>query len=136
MKISSNLEEPDIKYLREAELQHSRIAMLSAVILPFLDLQNNQLAINVMSSQKASSQISWLVYFSFFEMARILSGYENFFQGGKMFKLKTDHTPGNLFGLQDISTELQEKELNNGRLAMLGTLGYMTQELVTNHKIF
>ena len=35
---------------------------------------------------------------------------------------------------QDI--DKANKELSNGRLAMIGVLGYMVQELVTNQKIF
>jgi Chlorophyll A-B binding protein. len=43
----------------------------------------------------------------------------------KRFKVPTDKYN---------DTELQ-KELSNGRLAMLGTLGYMAQELIQQHPI-
>ena len=51
------------------------------------------------------------------------------------FTLKDDVEPGAYFG--DEPTErLMNVELNNGRLAMIGTLGYIVQELVTKQPIF
>ena len=57
--------------------------------------------------------------------------------GGANSKLEDGYQPGNVFKVPTDKyndTELQ-KELSNGRLAMLGTLGYMAQELIQQHPI-
>lgn len=135
LNLTKNLDDSGLKYLREAELQHGRLGMMSMVTLPFIDTHSDKLSINELSSLPISSQLTWLTYFSFFEWSRLIAGYENFFKTGNLFKLKDDHTPGALLKDVYVYADAQEKELNNGRLAMIGSLGYIAQELATNTKI-
>merc|ERR1711990_595160 len=64
--------------------------------------------------------------------------------GGELWTIRSDYEPGNLgfdpLGLKpekaaDLA-EMQTKELNNGRLAMIATAGMIGQELVTKEKLF
>ena len=58
------------------------------------------------------------------------------------FTLNEDYQPGDLgFNLYyDLTAEqpnsMLDKELNNGRLAMIAALGMIAQELVTRHTLF
>lgn len=119
-----------LSFQREAELQHGRVAMLSIVILQCLDhVDKSTLAINQVSSLPLSSQFGLLFTFGYLEFIR-LRQFEDFRQDGDLFTMREDAIPGNPFKTKS-SRFLQNAELNNGRLAMFGALGYMAQELAT-----
>ena len=104
--------------------------MLSIVILQFLDnVDKSTLAINQVSSLPLPSQFGFLFAFGYMEFIR-LKQFQDFRQGGDVFTMREDAIPGNPFKTKS-SRFLQNAELNNGRLAMFGALGYMAQELAT-----
>ena len=135
MHLSDNSDERTLKYLREAELHHGRIAMVSALVLPLLDVVNkDQLAIDVLTHSGKTNNLSALGAMGIFETSRMFRIYNKPWE--RVFSLKDQNEPGQLNPYYEFNENLSNKELSNGRLAMLGSLGYIAQELVTQHKIF
>lgn len=136
--ISSNLNEDLTKYTREAELHHGRVAMCSMVLLPLFDiLDKEHLAINKLSSLEVTEQLPYLIGMGAYEFARMKSGWKDpFTERNTWFKVKEDYQPGNIFNLSDkyYGPELLNRELSNGRLAMIASIGYISQELATGVK--
>lgn len=139
MQLTSKSNEEVVKYVREGELQHGRVAMLAFLSLMFSEMSTGQLGINSLSSESFMMQFPFWFSVGIFEFARMSAGWQNpFVKDGKPFKLKEDYQPGNVLNLTEekYSESLLNKELNNGRLAMLGTLGIMAQELVNGQTVF
>ena len=65
-------------------------------------------------------------------------------QGGEIFSIRSDYSSGNFdfdpLGLKPSDPtalkEMQTKEINNGRLAMLAWAGMAAQELAHSSKLF
>ena len=139
---SSPYNEKGVKWLRESELTHSRFAMLAFPTLVGLDiLDADKLAINQLSSLSANEQFPFWFGVACFELVRMFQGWKNPFEGGKYFSLKDDYQPGYVLkfmpfnNVTKISDRQFNSELNNGRLAMLATVGYIVQELMQNTKV-
>jgi len=152
----------DAKLFREAELTHGRVAMMAAAgflvqesfhpIFPDI----NGPAINQLGQCNLATGIGLLTPIFMSEMLRArkgwvepnFSGYES--QARTIRRLRDDYRPGDL-GL-DLTrnkpkgewanaatgpwADWQNKELNNGRLAMIACAGFVAQELNTGTGIF
>ena len=132
-----------LRYSREAELKHGRVAMLAALGFPFAEEFHPIFPEDKMPSdfsfQLSPLQTYWplvLLGVGALELFSIASFKK--VKDGK-WELMDDHESGDL-GWDPLSLKpsdpdrlltMQNKELNNGRLAMIGIAGMVAQELVT-----
>ena len=124
-------------FLREAELKHGRLAMVASILLPLSEQFSDNLGIHFFQDHPEFVGVS-LSFMFVSEFSSMIRGWENPLV--KPFALKEDYQPGD-FGLtfgvnEDSLGEQMDKELNNGRLAMIGILGMMAQELATQQQLF
>tara|TARA_Y100000768_G_C23985805_1_gene688768 strand:+ start:3423 stop:3974 length:552 start_codon:yes stop_codon:yes gene_type:complete len=137
--LTSNLSDDKIKYVREAELQHGRVAMLSFIGLLGLDFVQDNLAINFLYDQGWEVQLPFWFGTGCYEFSRMGAGWKNpFVEGENYFKLEDHYQPGNVLkvDINNITEERFNRELSNGRLAMLGCLGYIAHEYLFQTQIF
>jgi light-harvesting complex I chlorophyll a/b binding protein 1 len=125
-------------FLREAELKHGRLAMVASILLPLSEQFSDNLGIHFFQDHPEFVGIGLSFMFTS-EFSSMIRGWENPLV--KPFALKEDYQPGDFgltFGVNDDESlgEQMDKELNNGRLAMIGILGMMAQELATQQQLF
>ena len=122
-------------FLREAELKHGRIAMIAAIIIPTIEIFTDEPGIFQFSNLPDKIQFYLVSLMCVGEFYSMLRGWEN--PKNNIFKLYEDYQPGDMGLLfQPLLNDpelniLMDKELNNGRLAMIGVLGYIAQELIS-----
>jgi len=159
--ISANLDAGKILFYREAELKHGRVCMLAS--LGFLVGENfhplfggNIDVPSYIAFQETPLQAFWvavLVAIGIPELQFSVPTFkspvsentegEEVYKDADAFAIIPDRVPGDLgfdpLGLkpQDEAgfLEMQNKELNNGRLAMIAIAGMVAQELVSGEKV-
>ena len=123
-------------FLREAELKHSRLAMVSAVAFPILEHYSSGLGIDAFQQLPDLVQLGVVQLMFVSEFTSMIRGWRNPLEAP--FTLNENYQPGDLgLGLWNTTMgDSMDKELNNGRLAMVAMLGMMAQELVTHQRLF
>ncbi|KAJ1444389.1 chloroplast light harvesting protein [Pelagophyceae sp. CCMP2097] len=150
LALSDGKSDARVKYFREAELKHGRVAMLAAtgflVGEAFHPLFGGNIDVpSYLAFQQTPLQDFWPVVVAAIgaiEFATSVPTFENPAEGG-WWTPKPSAVAGDLgfdpLGLKPDSkgefTEMASKEINNGRLAMLGIAGMVAQELATGAKI-
>jgi len=138
-----------VRFFREAELKHGRVAMLASVGFLVAEQFHPLFGGNVDVPSYVAFQETPLQAF-FFPVVLSLSVFEIFsifsFENPKdgFWSIKADHKAGD-FGFDPLGlkpgnpaelAEMQTKELNNGRLAMIAVAGMVGQELASGAKLF
>merc|ERR1719316_2462559 len=108
--------EGKIRFYREVEIKHCRVAMLAALGYPLAEVFHPLFGGNIDTPSFIAFQQTPL--------------------RAQPWTIRTDHSPGDLgwdpMGLKPTNP----KELNNGRLAMIAIAGMIVQEGVTGGKLF
>merc|ERR1739848_821529 len=139
-----------VKFYREVELKHGRVAMLAS--LGFLVGENfhplfggNIDVPSYVAFQQTPLQTFWpavVIAIAIPETFSVFT-FDNPAYGGA-WTMKKGRVPGD-FGFDPLGLkpqdpkefkEIQTKEINNGRLAMIAAAGMIAQELVSGTKLF
>jgi len=142
--------EGKIRFYREVEVKHCRVAMLAALGYPLAEVFHPLFGGNIdtpsfTAFQQTPLQTFWPAVVFLIAIPEVFSVFT--FQnpvGAQPWTIRTDHSPGDLgwdpLGLKPTNpaelAEMQTKELNNGRLAMIAIAGMIVQEGVTGGKLF
>jgi hypothetical protein len=137
-------------FYREVELKHGRVAMLASLGFlvgeQFHPLFGGNIDVpSYIAFQQTPLQTFWPAVVAAIAIPEIFSvfTFESPF-GGEFWSMKTDRVAGDLnwdpLGLKPTDPkefkEMQTKELNNGRLAMIAAAGMIAQELASGQKLF
>lgn len=143
---STDVPQGRLLYFREAELKHGRIAMMASLGILVADKFHPFFgtAGTFVSAIQAHKTAPWMVS-QFWPALLGTIGLVEFLAPGDVYNLeKGVRAPGD-FGFDPLGLkpktqkeflELQNKELNNGRLAMFAAMGLMFQEIVADTKAF
>jgi len=138
-------------FYREVELKHGRVAMLASLGMlvgeKFHPLFGGDIDVPAyLAFQQTPLEAFWPAVVAAIAIPEVFSvfTFQNPTQGGRTWEMKEDHVPGDLgfdpLGLKpkdpEKFKEMQTKELNNGRLAMIAAAGMIAQEYVTGQKLF
>merc|ERR1711869_111349 len=142
-------------FYREVELKHGRVAMLASLGIlvgeKFHPLFGGDIDVpSYLAFQQTPLEAFWPAVVAAIAIPEVFSVFtfnepSDYFQGGpSLWTMKEGHVPGDLgfdpLGLKpkdpEEFKEMQTKELNNGRLAMIAAAGMIAQEYVTGQKLF
>merc|ERR1712224_725908 len=153
---TARLPEGKLKFYREVELKHGRVCMLASLGILVGENYHPLFGGDIdapayLAFQQTPLETFWPAVVAAIAIPEIFSVYTfqepfKYFEGEpqSLWSMKADHVPGDLgfdpLGLKPTDPEelktMQTKELNNGRLAMIGAAGMIAQELVSGQKIF
>jgi hypothetical protein len=157
---SAGIPEGRLLFYREVELKHGRVCMLAS--LGFLVAENfhplfggNIDVPSYIAFQETPLQTFWVAVLVAIAIpeSKSIGTFDSPFKGSfslnsspddYTWTMQKDRVPGDLgfdpLGLkpkdEEAFLEMQNKELNNGRLAMIAAAGMIAQELVTGRKLF
>jgi len=136
-------------FYREVEIKHGRVAMLASLGLlvgeQYHPLFGGDIDVpSYIAFQETPLENFWPAVVAAIAIPEVFSVVK--FQDpseGERWAMKTDHLPGDLgfdpLGLKPTDPkkfkEMQSKELNNGRLAMIAAAGMIAQEIATGEKL-
>jgi len=141
--------EGKVRFLREVEVKHARVAMLASlgffVAEKFHPLFGGKVDVpSYIAFQETPLQTFWPAVVLLISVAEVFSvfSFDTPF-GGEPWAISKDHEAGDFgfdpMGLKPTNAaelkEMQTKELNNGRLAMIAIAGMVGQELATGLKL-
>jgi light-harvesting complex I chlorophyll a/b binding protein 4 len=153
---SEGKREGTLRFWREVEIKHSRVAMLAAVGFPiaeqFHPLFGGTIDVpSYIAFQQTPLQTFWplvIAVISIFETYSVFTfdrPYDLFYSdGGGFWSIRAEHAPGDMgfdplgFMPTDAAerVQMETKELNHGRAATIGIAGMVAQELATGQKLF
>ena len=147
---STDASESKVLFYREVELKHGRVAMLAALGFlvgeQFHPLFGGEIDVpSYIAFQQTPLQTFWPVVTVPIAILEVFSVFTfNSPFGGELWSTRTDYDSGNLgfdpLGLKPQNPQelfdMKTKEINNGRLAMIGIDGMIGQELSTGEKLF
>lgn len=140
---SHNRRQNELVKFREAELKHGRWGMVSSVAIPVTELVTHKQAIHALDDANVVIIAAFTTLVGAAEFKSMLLGWENpFTNSSNIFSMKSDYQAGDLgldmkkrfVGMSE--SFMSNAELNHGRLAMIGSLGMIAQELFSNQVIF
>jgi hypothetical protein len=151
------LTEGKLCFYREVELKHGRVAMLASLGFlvgeQFHPLFGGGVDVpSYLAFQQTPLQTFWPAVVAAIAIPEIFSVFsfnapfsdEQYSEDSQPWSIRTDRVAGDLgfdpLGLKPTDPkefkEMQTKELNNGRLAMIAAAGMVAQELASGQKLF
>jgi len=151
---ATSITEGKLLFYREVEIKHGRVAMLASLGFlvgeQFHPLFGGDIDVpSLVAFQATPLQNFWPAVVAALAVPEIFSVFsfeqpKNLNRWEETWTMKSDHQPGDLgfdpLGLKPTDAvelkEMQTKELNNGRLAMIAAAAMIAQEVATGEKLF